>query len=975
MAASCSPLNTITRWIWTDVDDTAIKQALVEHYSYAAKLTAEGIRSLLEQRESVAYLHPAPAVKVYRGLFNLTFEQVQALQAATASTAGQDLSWTTSEEVAWRFARAEWTLIDREPGMYAVVLVAKPDPDKMILDATQTSVLAGVGDWFHDRWQEPLAAVIRMEAEVLTADSLTLIEVLVEANPIDLAVVKTAKRIARSLHPQVATPPEPVTTMTTPPPSPSTTQVSKAESNWTASGDRKLKIVEGDWDGDAAAASVFEWAGWTDDAETSKPDPAKAKRAFLIYDAGNPDLKGSYKLPFARVEDGSLVAVTGGLSAARGRVKQVQDAPADVVESAQATLNAYAEREEEELAKRRSAPQGQPNRTEREEATKSLLDGELVAGIHIHNWDEEASQTAVDGAHRHDFVLPDGTKVQTELGGQHQHRGYEGSTYLWGGPHVHLVLLEDGSEAWTEIGGDHSHSILGTSTGIDGQHDHVLVLADGSTITSLGVGHEATHTTPAPAAEDLLKTAMLKSVPNVQGRTPATWSTREDGGIEVRIRYRKEAIAWRFTGKAGLTKATAELLSYEDARWIPTANDTTDPFGVKHTNVVKGYVEQGTRTGTELELFCEGGTAGRLLITQSGSKLLATLDPSAAPLAYQRGELGPVPSSLAKQIPSCLRWWDTTNLAESCARLIKARELGVFDLVDASTGTWRRLEKVVAYQPVMIGEGPELLEILKKAIPTGTQLVPVFSRARVDKAITDTSFVLVDSGAEGWDLRRAVGTCKSVGKPAMAVAKDGLEARTALESLGFLYAVRCDKAAAIVVGCTQAINDPHFVRVTAKALAPVHQATGITMDRSRAMAALQKALRVNKVLTGVRGVKLAKADDAPVAKRLVYGIVLEPNSTDAHGDTLDPETIEQAAHGYLAYNGNSGFQHSFLINEHAQVVESYVAPSDMTIGGTSITKGTWIMVMKILDESLWNDIQSGAIGGFSIGGLGVRTPV
>lgn len=127
---------------------------------------------------------------------------------------------------------------------------------------------------------------------------------------------------------------------------------SKAETpRWVAAADRNLDInSELSWDGDAARGRVLAWAGWTDDPETSKPDPSKAKRAFLFYDAANAELVGSYKEGFADIVDGELVAIAAGLAQARARLNQVEGVPQDVIDEGQATLDAYAKRQDQETS-------------------------------------------------------------------------------------------------------------------------------------------------------------------------------------------------------------------------------------------------------------------------------------------------------------------------------------------------------------------------------------------------------------------------------------------------------------------------------------------------------------------------------------------------------------------------------------------------------------------------------------------------
>lgn len=108
------------------------------------------------------------------------------------------------------------------------------------------------------------------------------------------------------------------------------------DAKWSVGADRDLPIVPGDWDGDAAAASVFAWAGFDGD----NPDPAKARRAFLIYDTDEPALKGSYKLPIAEYRDGGLVVIKGGMDAAASYLPQT-DAPQDVLDRARDVLDRY----------------------------------------------------------------------------------------------------------------------------------------------------------------------------------------------------------------------------------------------------------------------------------------------------------------------------------------------------------------------------------------------------------------------------------------------------------------------------------------------------------------------------------------------------------------------------------------------------------------------------------------------------------
>lgn len=114
------------------------------------------------------------------------------------------------------------------------------------------------------------------------------------------------------------------------------------DAKWTVgtSADLPFAPADTEWDGDKAAASVFAWAGFDD----GKPDPARARQAFLAYDANTPELKGSYKLPIARHRDGvGLEVVKAGLDAAAGYLPNT-DIPQEVRDRARKVLDAYYEK-------------------------------------------------------------------------------------------------------------------------------------------------------------------------------------------------------------------------------------------------------------------------------------------------------------------------------------------------------------------------------------------------------------------------------------------------------------------------------------------------------------------------------------------------------------------------------------------------------------------------------------------------------
>lgn len=101
-------------------------------------------------------------------------------------------------------------------------------------------------------------------------------------------------------------------------------------------------------------------------------------------------------------------------------------------------------------------------------------------------------------------------------------------------------------------------------------------------------------------------------------------------------------------------------------------------------------------------------------------------------------------------------------------------------------------------------------------------------------------------------------------------------------------------------------------------------------------------------------------------QQLVYGIVYEPDVEDSHGDYMTAPSIEKAAHGFMKDARNIDKQHDFNAGV-GEVVESYIAPADFTLGEQEIKKGSWVLVTKATDE-IWEEIKKGEITGYSMAG-------
>ncbi len=124
-----------------------------------------------------------------------------------------------------------------------------------------------------------------------------------------------------------------------------------------------------------------------------------------------------------------------------------------------------------------------------------------------------------------------------------------------------------------------------------------------------------------------------------------------------------------------------------------------------------------------------------------------------------------------------------------------------------------------------------------------------------------------------------------------------------------------------------------------------------------------------------RTVKFLPIEKADEEEQIVFGIALEPGEVDSQKDTIKPPVIKAAAHKWLAQWQDRGIQHKQIANSKIEIYESYVAPTNLTINGQKVKKGSWLLMYHILDDQLWKDIKSGKFTGFSIGGFARRTKV
>lgn len=156
------------------------------------------------------------------------------------------------------------------------------------------------------------------------------------------------------------------------------------------------------------------------------------------------------------------------------------------------------------------------------------------------------------------------------------------------------------------------------------------------------------------------------------------------------------------------------------------------------------------------------------------------------------------------------------------------------------------------------------------------------------------------------------------------------------------------------------------------------------------LTAFRKAHAIRKDAgRATRACPVAKLDEA---KRIVYGVVLDPYAVDLQNDWSPPNEVEDAAHGWLAHWRMIGSQHERR-SPDTEVVESYLFPYptpadyraacavqphrifELQFGADVLHSGAWVLAVRLTDDAEWAKFLAGEYGAFSIRGFGERVPV
>jgi hypothetical protein len=423
--------------------------------------------------------------------------------------------------------------------------------------------------------------------------------------------------------------------------------------------------------------------------------------------------------------------------------------------------------------------------------------------------------------------------------------------------------------------------------------------------------------------------------------------------------------------------------------------------GAERALIGKLALSVGARTADFTEFFVSGAMSGVLAVGKRALTLRKSLLPYVlSEEAVEAGWMPPdgesaLPSSLEFDVPPEVRFWKPA--AGEDPKLIRDQlvKSGLFtaDTVQLVGGVVRRTftktfvdDPLPAAPAVFAAAAPEegpyarvIAAVEKSDLPGaavgmrgGDQLAGSGWAEYTATVKGFGVFFIEDGELAPAEIVKRVGTLPA---PAYLVGcPDSAAARVELAKLGrpFLLSEATDR----VFVCSHGVRDAAVTWVdTLKAFVPPTPAACPDCGGGPGM-----AVSCAKCMSGAGSthkrmdVRLLKNEaTTPPDERFVLGIVLEPETVDSQSEIYSADEVRKSAHTYMAHYQNAGLQHTALINDHVQIVESYLAPADFTIGEQPVKKGTWVMGMKVTSEELWTAIKTGALTGYSIGGTGVRT--
>ena len=107
-------------------------------------------------------------------------------------------------------------------------------------------------------------------------------------------------------------------------------------------------------------------------------------------------------------------------------------------------------------------------------------------------------------------------------------------------------------------------------------------------------------------------------------------------------------------------------------------------------------------------------------------------------------------------------------------------------------------------------------------------------------------------------------------------------------------------------------------------------------------------------------------------ERLAFAEVVIPNTPNVYGDLHSKESVRQFAYGFMINGFGLDINHdNNNVSYGVRVVESFIARDD----DPDYVAGAWVVGIHVLDDSIWADILSGELNGYSYEALVSILPV
>lgn len=144
----------------------------------------------------------------------------------------------------------------------------------------------------------------------------------------------------------------------------------------------------------------------------------------------------------------------------------------------------------------------------------------------------------------------------------------------------------------------------------------------------------------------------------------------------------------------------------------------------------------------------------------------------------------------------------------------------------------------------------------------------------------------------------------------------------------------------------------------------------MTSEQNKFNELAQEVSELIKSKYGKPEVPVVKAVE-PTLKQVTY-VAMRANAVDAHGDFTSAEEVRKAKESFnkalMKKQTMSNLFHMYETNSY-DVIESYLAPTDMVLNGHSVQKSDWLMTLQINDDNLWDMVLKGEVVGLSIGAV------